>query len=82
MLVRAICTKLVQPNPWHRSTRYPVEPELSVEAVQVRLICDEPVGVATGPEGSDGGVVSLRTGKVTLVVCVKPLESVAVNRNS
>ena len=31
------CAKLVQPDPWHRSTRYPVTPTLSVDAVHDRF---------------------------------------------
>jgi len=33
-----ICAKLEHPAPWQRSTKYPVTPTLSVDAVQVRLI--------------------------------------------
>ena len=54
----AICAKVVQPLPWQRSTRYPVTPTLSVEAVQERLICEELAGAAIKLDGAVGGVVS------------------------
>jgi hypothetical protein len=53
------CAKFVQPAPWQRSTRYPVTPTLSVEAVQARFIDVLPEAVAESPVGWLGGVVSL-----------------------
>jgi hypothetical protein len=54
----AICAKFEQPVPWHRSTWYPVTPTLSVEAVQLKLICALDAAVAVSPLGGVGGVVS------------------------
>jgi hypothetical protein len=54
----AICAKLAQPAPVHRSTLYPVTPTLSVEAVQERLICVAEAAVAVKLLGAVGGVVS------------------------
>ena len=55
--VVAICAKLVQPAPWHRSIRYPVTPTLSLAGSQLRAIC-VPLGVALSVPGAVGGVVS------------------------
>jgi hypothetical protein len=54
----AICAKLAQPTPKHRSTLYPATPTLSVDAVQERLICVAKVDVAIKLAGAVGGVVS------------------------
>jgi hypothetical protein len=61
----AIWVNVVQPAPWHRSTRYPATPTLSVEAVQLTVI-DRPTAVAVTPPGTDGGVVSGSAGVVAL----------------
>src|SRR2546425_13121288 len=53
-----ICVKLVQPAFWQRSTRYPVTPTLSVDAVQARLIWLADAAVAVRLDGAVGGVVS------------------------
>ena len=52
------CAKLLHPAPWQRSTRYPVTPTLSVDAVQLRLIALLAAAVAASPVGAVGGVVS------------------------
>src|SRR2546427_12877659 len=54
----ATWVKPVHPLPWHRSTRYPVTPTLSVEAVHPRLIWLLLAAVALKSEGGVGGVVS------------------------
>jgi hypothetical protein len=59
---------------------------LSVEAFQVRLICELEVAVAATPPGTDGAVVSvvgaLFTVTVTLpLVVALPAASVAIARN-
>jgi hypothetical protein len=54
----AICAKLEQAAPWHRSTLYPVTPTLSVEAVQLKSICVLDAAVAVRPLGAAGGVAS------------------------
>src|SRR2546422_2208127 len=51
-------SKLVQPAFWQRSTRYPVTPTLSVDAVQARLIWLADAAVAVRLDGAEGGVVS------------------------
>src|SRR2546422_9890328 len=51
-------SKLVQPAFWQRSTRYPVTPTLSVDAVQARLIWLAVAAVAVRLDGAEGGVVS------------------------
>jgi hypothetical protein len=53
-----ICAKDVQVEPAHRSTRYPVTPTLSVEAVHVNPICELDDAVAARFAGAEGGVVS------------------------
>ena len=50
----AIWVKFVQPALWQRSTRYPVTPALSVEALQVRLTCVVLTAVAVRFVGVDG----------------------------
>ena len=62
------CAKSVQPAPWQRSTRYPVTPTLSVEAVQLRLIWVALAAVAVSPDGVDGGVVSGAAGVVAVAI--------------
>ena len=48
-----ICVKLVQPVPWHRSTKYwLIVPPSSVEAVQDRLTCTGLEAAAVNPEGA------------------------------
>src|SRR2546425_7344797 len=54
----AICVKLEHPAPWHRSTRYPVTPALSVEAVQLRLIWLDDIALAARFVGAVGACVS------------------------
>jgi hypothetical protein len=54
----AICAKLAQLAPEHRSTLYPATPTLSVEPVQERLICAAKVAVDVKFAGAVGGVVS------------------------
>src|SRR3989442_11702670 len=54
----ATWVKPVHPLPWHRSTRYPVTPTSSVEAVHPRLIWLLLAAVALKSEGGVGGVVS------------------------
>ncbi len=61
----AICAKLAQAAPEHRSTLYPVTPTLSVEAVQDRLICVVEAAVAVKFVGAVGGVVSAAAGVVS-----------------
>ena len=70
----------MQPAPWHRSTRYPVTPTLSVAAVQLRLIWLLLTAPALSPLAVLGGVVSgvVPTGSRTLVEVCSPLLSVAV----
>jgi len=58
VVVVAICVKFEHPAPWQRCTLYPVTPTLSVEAVQVRLICVFDADVAARFAGTDGGTVS------------------------
>ena len=53
-----ICAKLLHPVPWQRSTRYPVTPTLSVDAVQLRLIWVLLTAVAVRLPGALGGCVS------------------------
>ena len=53
-----IWLKVVQVEPWHRSTLYPVTPTLSVEAVHERLIWDEETAEAERLVGMEGAVVS------------------------
>src|SRR5213594_4377189 len=50
--------KPVHPLPWHRSTKYPVTPTLSVEAVHARLIWLLLAAVAVRLDGAVGGLVS------------------------
>src|SRR5262245_36856062 len=50
--------KAEQEEPWQRSTRYPVAPTLSVEAVHVRLIWLEDTAAAAKLAGVDGAAVS------------------------
>src|SRR2546425_40085 len=54
----ATWAKPVHPLPWHRSTRYPVTPTSSVEAVHARLIWLLLTAVAVGFDGAVGGLVS------------------------
>ena len=54
----AIWTKLLQPTPRQRSTRYPLTPAASVDALQERSIRLVLTGVAANPDGAVGGVVS------------------------
>ena len=65
----AIGTKLVQFAPWHLSTEYSVTPRLSVDAVQVKLICKKLTTVAASADGAVGGIVS-----IMVVVAVATLE--------
>jgi hypothetical protein len=69
-----------------RYTLYPVTPTLSVDAFQVRSICDEETAVATRLVGTEGGVVSgmlLFTVTVTAVlVPVFPAASFAIARSA
>ena len=50
--------KLAHPAPAQRSTRYPVTPTVSVDAVQLRLIWLLLIGVAVRAAGVVGAVVS------------------------
>src|SRR2546422_9134973 len=59
-------SKLVQPAFWQRSTRYPVTPTLSVDAVQARLIWLADAAVAVRLDGAEGGVVSGGAGVTAL----------------
>src|SRR3989449_10372472 len=59
-------SKLVQPAFWQRSTRYPVTPTLSVDAVQARLIWLADAAVAVRLDGAVGGVVSGGAGVTAL----------------
>ncbi len=54
----AICAKLLQPAPWHRSTRYPVTATLSLDAAQLRSICVLLITAGTGVPGAVGACVS------------------------
>ena len=54
----ATWAKLAQPAPRQRSTRYPVTPTLSVDAVQTRSIRFVLATVAPSPDGAVGAVVS------------------------
>src|SRR5438128_10066327 len=54
----ATWVKPVHPLPWQRSTRYPVTPTLSVEAVHARLIWLLLAAVAVRFDGAVGGLVS------------------------
>src|SRR5205823_12764533 len=63
-------SKLEQPEPRHRSTRYPATATLSVDAVQARLICVPLVAEAVRLDGADGGT---RSGGVALAVLEYPL---------
>ena len=56
--MEAIWAKLAQAAPWQRSIRYAVTPTLSVDAAQLKLICDVEVAVAPSVDGAVGGVVS------------------------
>ena len=65
------CAKLLQPVPWQRSTRYPVTPTLSVDAVQLRLIWLPLTAVAVRVPGVLGGCVSGPTGGVrNATICI------------
>jgi hypothetical protein len=68
-----------------RKMLYPVTPTLSVEAFQVRLICEEETALATRLVGTVGGVVSgvvLFTVTVTLALVAELCEvSVAIARS-
>ena len=75
--------KLVQVVPSHRSTRYPVTPTVSVDAVQERLICEEEIEVAVRLVGAVGAVVSEGVALFTVIdiedeVVVFPAASRAV----
>ena len=48
----------VQPAPWHRSTRYPATPTLSVAAPHDRSISVPLTAAAVIVPGADGGSVS------------------------
>ena len=61
------CAKLLQPAPWQRSTRYPVTPTLSVDAVQLKLIWVPLTAVALRLPGVLGGCVS---GEVVVALAV------------
>jgi hypothetical protein len=63
-----ICAKFVHPAPEQRSTLYPATPTLSVEAVQVKLICVIDAAVAVKFVGAVGGVVSGAACVVALAV--------------
>src|SRR2546427_11171449 len=54
----ATWAKPVHPLPWHRSTRYPVTPTSSVEAVPARVIWLLLTAVAVGFGGAVAGLVS------------------------
>jgi len=54
---------------------------LFVEAVQVRLICEEEAAVAVNPEGIVGGVVSAFTVSVAALLVTDPAELLATTRN-
>jgi hypothetical protein len=62
----AICAKLLQPAPSHRSTTYPVTATLSVEAAQLKLICVLLATTGTGVPGAVGACVSGAAGVVAL----------------
>jgi len=64
----AICAKLTQAVPEHRSTLYPATPTLSVDPVHVRLICEIEAAVAMRLAGAVGGVVSGAVGVVAVAV--------------
>jgi hypothetical protein len=80
----AICAKIEQLTPGHRSTLYPVTPTLSVEAVQLKPICVLDAAVAVSPLGAVGGVVSVDAGVVAFAEPEKllrfPAASVARTR--
>ena len=80
----AIWAKVAHPAPWHLSTRYPVTPTLSVEAVQVRLICAPLAAVATRFVGAVGACVSggpaAAARNATICITHVPLFSGAVAR--
>ena len=63
-----VWTNPVQLEPWHRSTRYPVTPTLSVDAVQLRLIWLPLAAVAVRFDGVLGGCESEADGVVALAV--------------
>ena len=71
----AICAKLEQPAPWHRSTLYPATPTLSVEAVQLKSICVLDAAVAVRPLGAAGGVASGGAGGCEDPEPLQPLNS-------
>ena len=64
--------KLLHPAPWQRSTRYPVTPTLSVDAVQLRLIWLPLTAVAVRFVGAVGGCVSPPppTGVRNATICI------------
>jgi hypothetical protein len=64
----AICAKFAHAAPEQRSTLYPATPTLSVEAVQVRLICEVEAAVAARLVGAVGGVMSGAAGVVAVAV--------------
>jgi hypothetical protein len=53
-----ICAKEVQLAPAQRSMSYPVTPTLSVEAIQLKPICELEVAVAVRLPGAEGACVS------------------------
>ena len=47
-VVVPICAKLLHPDPWQRSTKYPVTPTLSLDGAQDRLISVDVTEVGDG----------------------------------
>jgi len=62
-----------------RNILYPVTPTLSVEAVQLKLICVLDAGVAPNPEGALGAVVSGGACVVALAVFEYALKLLAAS---
>jgi hypothetical protein len=54
----AICVKLEHPAPWQRSSKYPVTPTLSVDAVQLKSIWLLDTALPDTPLGAVGASVS------------------------
>src|SRR5262249_49238592 len=75
--VAAISANVAHPPPWHRSTRYPLTPTLSLDAVQFRPIAMPDEAAAVNPDGAVGGCASTRVICSTslrelLPLCVSP----------
>ena len=68
VVVVPTCAKPVQVVPWHRSTRYPVTPTLSVAAFHDRSIWLVLTVVAVSPPGAAGAVVSGAAGVVAVAI--------------